>query len=511
MLNELHIERAAPPREDRLKAGTAFCGTCRELKERLGRKDCGCFNTATRSFGQSFGCQFTLSLAMLYTLKNTVLVMHGPVGCGFWQVGGVFATRGAKRLRDPAAAAPIWLSSNLDEVDVISGGEKKLREAVLYADREFHPEAIVVASSCVPALIGDDVDAILETLQRDVSAELVSVNCEGFKTRLMATAYDAVYNGILKNLTKRIVRENRFAGNKLEDIVWDYTVKHTVNVLNVGSMGYQDEQELRRLLNALELKVNFIPCFSGIQDFRKALDAALNVSICGTHDDYYLKAIKEHFGIPYIIDVMPIGRKATSRWLMKIAEHFHMEDQAKALIEKEEAELDKALEPYRQVLKGKRAYISGGEIRIFVTAELLQDLGMELAGLKAHHIDQFIKPVMEGVRDTDATYINIASQHPFEQVNLINKVKPDVIVMHIGGGNITSKHGVPVLPLFNPANNYMGYSGAFEVAYRLKRIMLNPQFNRNMRKYCPLPYRREWYAKEVFAYIKDNPLPEDTE
>jgi nitrogenase molybdenum-iron protein alpha chain len=504
MNNTLGIERAAAPREDRLKAGTAFCGTCGELKERLGRKDCGCFNTATRSFGQSFGCQFTLSLAMLYTLKNTVLIMHGPVGCGFWQTAGVFATRGAKRLRDPAALAPIWLSSNLDEVDVISGGEKKLRDAILYADREFHPEAVVVASSCVPALIGDDVDAVLEELQRDVSAELVAVNCEGFKTRLMATAYDAVYNGILKNLTKRIERETRIAGSKLDDIVWDYTVRHTVNVLNVGSMGYADEQELRRLLNALELNVNFIPCFSGIGDFRKVLDAALNVSICGTHDDYYLKHIYDHFKIPYLIDVMPIGRKATSRWLMKIAEHFHIEEKARALIEKEDAELDAALEPYRNVLKGKRAYVSGGEIRVFVTAELVQDLGMEIAGFKAHHIDEFIKPVMEGVSDTANTYINIASQHPFEQVNLVNKLKPDVILMHIGGGNVTSKHGVPVLPLFNSANNYMGYSGAFEIAYRLKRIMLNSQFNKNMRKYRPLPYRKEWYDKEVSAYIRDN-------
>jgi nitrogenase molybdenum-iron protein alpha chain len=504
MKNDLHIERAAPPREERLKAGTAYCGTCRELKARLGRKDCGCFNTATRSFGQSFGCQFTLSLAMLCTLRNTVIIMHGPVGCGFWSVGGVFATRAAKRLRDPSAAAPVWISSNLDEADVISGGEKKLREAVLYADREFHPEAIVVASSCVPALIGDDVDVILDTLQRDVSAELVAVNCEGFKTRLMATAYDAVYNGILKNLTGKITRETYLAGNKLDDIVWDYTVKHTVNVFNVGSMGYPDETELRRLLSALELNVNFLPCFCRPQDFRRALDAALNVSICGTHDDYYVKYIYEHFKIPYLIDVMPVGRKATSRWLMKIAEHFHIKDKAAALIEKEDIALDKALKPYRAVLKGKRAYVSGGEIRIFVTSELLQDLGMEIAGFKAHHVDEFIKPVMEGVTGTDDVYINIASQHPFEQANLVRQLKPDVILMHIGGGNVTSKHGVPVLPLFLPSNNYMGYSGAFEIAYRLKRIIQNAEFNKNMRKYRPLPYREEWYDKDVFTYIKDD-------
>jgi nitrogenase molybdenum-iron protein alpha chain len=433
--------------------------------------------------------------------------MHGPVGCGFWSIGGVGATRGAKRLRDPAAGAPVWISTNLDEVDVITGGEKKLREAVIYADREFHPQAIVVASSCVPALIGDDVDQILEELQRDVSAELVTVNCEGFKTRLMATAYDAVYNGILKNLTRKIQRETFLAGSvkdKLDDIVWNYRKSHTVNVFNVGSMGRPDELELQRLLGALELNVNFLPCFTKPEDFRRALDVALNISICGTHDDYYVKNISKHFGIPYMIDTMPIGRRGTARWLMNIAKHFHIEDKAAALIEKEDAELDAALKPYRAALKGKRAYVSGGEMRIFVTAELVKDLGMEIAGLKAHHVDEFIKPVMDDLDAEGDTYINVASQQPFEQVNLIRRLKPDVILMHTGGGNITCKHGLPVLPLFLPSNNYLGYSGAFEVAYRLKRLISNSQFNRNMQKFRPLPYRAEWYGKEPFAYIKED-------
>ncbi|MDR0556908.1 MAG: nitrogenase [Treponema sp.] len=499
----LKIERAAPPREDRLQAGTAYCGTCAELRDRLRRKDGGCFNQANRSFGQSFGCQFTLSLAMLNTLRNTVVIVHGPVGCGFWSIGGAGATRTMKRLRDPSQGSTVQISTNLDESDVISGGEKKLREAVIYADREFRPEAIVVTSTCVPALIGDDVDAILDGLKKDVSADLVSVNCEGFKTKLMATAYDAVYNGILKNLSeKKIERESLVVPDKLDDMLWNYNNAHRVNVFNVGSMGRSDELEIVRLLNALELTVNVIPCFASPKDFRKVLDAALNVSVCGTHDDYYVKRIAEEYGIPYIIDTMPIGRKGTGRWLMKIAEHFHLEEQAGRLIEKEDAALNEALEPYRKALKGKRAYISGGEIRIFVTAELVHDLGLEIAGLKSHHIDHFVEPVFDDASIAGDTCIDIASQHPFEQANLLRKIKPDVLLMHVGGGNFTAKHGLPVLPLFNPGFNYMGYSGAFEVACRLKRILSNSQYNKNIQKHRPLPYRESWYEKDVGAYIK---------
>jgi nitrogenase molybdenum-iron protein alpha chain len=500
----MRIERAAPPREDRLKAGTAFCGTCMQLRERLGRKDGGCFNVSSRSFGQSFGCQFTLSLGILNTLRNTVVIVHGPVGCGFWSTAGIGPSRFLKRQRDPSQNSTIWISTNLDESDVISGGEQKLREAVLYADKEWRPEAIVVAGSCVPALIGDDVDVILDQIKKDVSADLVAVNCEGFKTKLMATAYDAVYNGILKSLSgKKIEREKPLIEDKLDDLAWEYRKAHTVNVFNVGTMGRQDELELQRLLNALELEVTFLPCYSRPSDFRRVLDAALNVSICGTHDDYYVRYIYDEYRIPYLIDTMPIGRKGTGRWLMNIAKHFNLEEKAALLVEKEDAALDAALAPYRETLRGKRAYVSGGEIRIFVTAELIMDLGMEIAGLKSHHVDAFIKPVMEDLEVSGDTYINIASQHPFEQVNLIQKLKPDIIVMHSGGGNITAKHGLPVLPLFSAANGYMGYRGAFEVAYRLKRLLANSRFNKNIKTHRPLPYQESWYKKDAAAYIRE--------
>lgn len=105
----------------------------------------------------------------------------------------------------------------------------------------------------------------------------------------------------------------------------DFRISRTANVFNVGSMSRDDELELQRLLNAIGLTVNFLPCYSQPGDFRTSLEAALNVSVCGTHDDYYLKYLKETFGIPYLIDTIPIGRKNIARWLRKSAEFFHLE------------------------------------------------------------------------------------------------------------------------------------------------------------------------------------------
>ncbi|WP_110955538.1 nitrogenase component 1 [Anaerosinus massiliensis] len=496
------IENAAPAREERLKAGIAFCGTCAQLKNTLNQEGGGCLHAANRSFSQTYGCQFTLSLGILNTIRNAVIIMHGPIGCGFCSTANIGMGKAYKQLRDPSANGLIWLSSNLDETDVISGGEEKLKETILYADQEFRPETIIVASSCVPALIGDDVDSILQELQTEVTAELVPVICEGFKTKLMATAYDAVYNGILKKLTRYPERETYLTETDLEKQAREYKLKRTVNVFNVGSMSRADELEIQRLLTALELNVNFLPCYAAPEDFSYALEVALNVSICGTHDDYYLQYIYENFHIPYMIDTIPIGRKNTDRWLLKIAAHFGIEKEAQSLIRKENELLDDSLVPFRENLRGKRVLISGGEVRILATAEVVQDLEMKLVGLKGHHIDQFAKPIFEALDDIDDVHINIATQHPFEQANLVRRLNPDVMIIHTGSGNVTAKYGLPVFPLYGSSYNYIGYSGTYEIARRLNRIMKNSQFNKNLKKYRALPYKQEWYEKEPFTYIK---------
>lgn len=496
------VENSAPAREERLKAGIAFGGTCRELKCSMNKG--GCLNAANRSFSQTYGCQFTLSLGILNTIRNAVVIMHGPIGCGFCSTATIGTGKFYKRLRDPQANGTIWLSTNLDESAVIGGGEESLRKTVLFADKEYRPETIIVVSSCVPALIGDDVDGIVQSLQSDVAAKLVPVNCEGFKTKVMATAYDAAYNGIMKKLVNPYGEWRKLTESDKDNIDRDYRISRKVNIFNVGSMSRQDEVELERLLKALGLEVTFLPCYSEPDDFSISLEAALNVSICGTHDDYYLQFLKENFGIPYIIDTIPIGRKNTDRWILKIAEFFHLEDEAKSLIEKENEILNKSLDTFREILKGKKVFIGGGEVRILSTAEVLQDFNMEIVGLKGHHIDKFVEPIFESLENIDDVSINIATQHPFEQANIVRKIKPDVIVIHTGGNNISAKHGLPILPLYGPSYNYMGYTGVFEIGRRLARVVKNYQFNKNIKKYRPLPFKESWYEKNPYTYIKEN-------
>jgi nitrogenase molybdenum-iron protein alpha chain len=80
----------------------------------------------------------------------------------------------------------------------------------------------------------------------------------------------------------------------------------------------------------------------------------------------------------------------------------------------------------------------------------------------------------------------------------------------VGGNNIAARHGLPLLPLFGPAYNYCGYSGVFEVARRLNKTVRNYQFNKQLAANTPLPFKKDWYDKNPFAYIKYPPKAETT-
>jgi len=499
-MSYLHL-KVPPTRDERLRPCNAFGGSLCNLVD--GQKQ-GCLTNNGRTFAQTTGCQLTLSMGMAASIPNTVVIYHGPVGCG----AGSLGVSGQSKLSQLArgnidAIGRVWMSTNLNETDVVSGAEGKLEAAILEAERRFRPHAIFIGNTCVPAIIGDDIDNVASRLQDRIQARIIPLHCEGFKTRFVATAYDIVYHGILRYLLNDDEERLPLIEDEAADIAYETRRKKTVNLLNVGSMGYVDEVELVRLLNAIDLEANVYPCFTSPEKFVRAKDAALSVSICATHDDYFVEHLKEHYGVPYVLNTIPIGKDNVRLWLLDIADFFGIRDKALKVIAAEEAELDKALEPLLPGFKDLKVFVSTGEIRAGAQACMLEnDLGMKVVGIRAHHYDKFGEIVFENFKDHDDLTINVAANQPFEQVNLLKKLKPDLYLGH-GNSNVwAAKQGIPVLPIYGPNNSYLGYKGIFEVASRLERVLSNQNYYRTLGETSELPYKDDWYDKDAYTYIK---------
>ncbi|HEY5974878.1 MAG TPA: nitrogenase component 1, partial [Geobacteraceae bacterium] len=471
-----HLDHKSPPkREDRLSAciahGDTICGMAG-----TGKKSC-LKDDGERGFTQGSICLLLPALAMLNTLPDNVVLLHSAVGCGGCSHSQNANVRFGGNVRWGRVKDGVWLSTALDETDVITGGEEKLEQAIIEADRRYRPFSITVVSGCVPGIIGDDIDGVVQRIQPEVQAKLLPVHCEGFKTRIWATAYDAVYHGIGRTLLGRELQDDAdgLAGfRQLERL------PRTVNLMNVSSMGRVDEQELERLLQAVGLEVNVFPVFAHPEGMVKATQAALSISTCPTHDDYFLTYLEERFGVPYVLQHMPIGIENTSLWLRDVAARFGEEARAEELIGNEEAELRRALDEFRPLFAGKRVFVSAGEFRALATARLLGELGFQVCGIRSFHHDRFADG--EYAKLANATgedyVIDIANVQPFEEANLLKRLKPDLFLGHANGNMTAAKLGIPSHVIYNTGLAYIGYHGVYELARRLYRQLQNPAFNR---------------------------------
>ena len=343
---------APPTRDERIGACHAFCGSCSEL---AGGMKSGCAQLQNRKFSQSGGCQLNLAVGIVSSFTNAVMIIHSPLGCCSNFVGNTGLRKTMRASKGKPNEEFVWLHTNMDELDVVQGGIDKLRKAVLYAEREYHPDAIIIANGCVPGIIGDDIDSLVGELKDQITAKIVPVHCEGFKSKYVASGYDSAYHGVLKHLIDPLKKEiSAIPGaDEEKDIKDRYRISRTVNIFNVGSNSNGDEVELSRLLSAIGLIPKVLPLHASVDDLKHIGEAALNVSICATHDDYLLGHLKERFGTDYLIDTLPIGIRNTNQWIRKIAAYFHLEAEAEKLIAFENAELNKALDLYKPVLAGK--------------------------------------------------------------------------------------------------------------------------------------------------------------
>ncbi len=509
--------KSVPKREERLKACIAHGGSVCELGGK-GKKSC-LVDDGERAFTQGSICLLLPALAMLNTLPDNVVLMHSALGCGTCTHSQNANVRFGGNVRWGRVKDGVWLSTALDETDVISGGEAKLEQAIIEADKRYQPFSISVVSGCVPGIIGDDIDSVVKQLQPQVKAKLLPVHCEGFKTKIWATAYDAVYHAIGRALLESNT-VTRFDSTQVTTSLSDYSgrsgkdnglapfhglarLPRTVNLMNVSSMGRVDELELTRLLTALDLDVNVFPVFAHPEGMVKATQASLAISTCPTHDDYFLTYLQERFGVPYLLQHMPIGIENTSLWLRDVARHFGQDEQVEAIISREEAELHTALAEFRYIFEGKKVFISAGEFRALATARLLEELGFQVVGIRSFHHDEFAQGEYDKLAATaEVDYpIDIANVQPFEEVNLLKRVKPDLFLGHANGNATAAKLGIATHVIYNTGLAYIGYRGAYDLARRLARQLKNPVYNKRLAENINLPYTNDWYQSPPFSYI----------
>lgn len=330
-------------------------------------------------------------------LRDTVVITHGPIGCGYYTWGT--RRNKARAGEDGQNFVQYCFSTDLQETDIVFGGEKKLRQAIKEAMEIFEPKNIMICSTCPVGLIGDDIHAVAAEAQKTYGITCIAYSCEGYKGVSQSGGHHIANNGLMKNIigTGVAMPKTKYALNLLGEY-------------NIGGDGWEISRVLKRI------GYDIVSVFTGdgsVEEIKNAHLANLNLVQCHRSINYIAEMMNTKYGIDWI-KVNFIGIGATIQSLRDIAKYFgdpELVERTEAVIAEELTAIYEDSEYYKSKLKGKRAALYVGGSRAHHYQLLLADFGVEtvLAGYEFAHRDDYEgRDIIPNIKE-DADSKNIES------------------------------------------------------------------------------------------------------
>jgi nitrogenase molybdenum-cofactor synthesis protein NifE len=403
------------------------------------------------------GCAFDGAQIALLPIADVAHVVHGSIACA----GNSWDSRGTRS--SGSRLFRIGMTTDLTEQDVIMGrGEKRLFHSIKQAIDTYAPPAVFVYNTCVPALIGDDVEAVCKAAAERWDTPVVPVDCAGF--------YGT------KNLGNRIAGETmvkHVCGTREPDPVPESARREGIQVHDIALIGeYNIAGELWHVLPLLdELGLRILGSLSGDARFREVQTmhrSEVNMMVCSKAMINVARKLEEAFETPWFEGSF-YGVRDVSHALRDFARLIDDGDltaRTEALIEREEARINELLEPWREKLQGKKALLYTGGVKSWSVIAALQDLGMEVIATSTRKSTEEDKARIRELMGENARMLDSSS--PRQLIDMVHDNDVDVLIA--GGRSLYTalKARIPFLDVNQEREfGYAGYEGMVELARQL--------------------------------------------
>ena len=492
-------ENTCPSREQRANGVNVYYGKASEI---ITDARAGKLQHQERAFQQTSGCILNFYLTVrISTIRDAVMIVHAPVGCSSSALGYRELFQGVPTdLGRPEKLEFHWLTTNLNEKDVVYGAGDKLKFAIEEAQRRYDPKAIFILASCTSGIIGEDIEGVVREVQPNVNATIVPVHCEGVKSRLVQTGYDAFWHGVLKYLVKPPKK-------KQHDLV---------NIASMLSYTWQDRLEITRLLNKIGMRPNFIPEFATVEQFEILSEAALTAPICPTYTDYLSRGLEQEYGVPYFLYPSPIGIAHTDEWLREIGRITGREKIVEKVIAEEHAEWLPKLEVIQKEFRsinpdGELLDVLGslGQGRLLTQTPYFHELGVKATAAICQDFDNLVLDEMEKLVEEVGDFDILVNTFQAAEVAHIAKTrKPDIILTCPFQGSaykrekgMTRVHALRGDP--REWSGQAGYKGAVACGNFLLQSTRNKAFQQTMLANTEDTYTEWWYKQPKPLYLKE--------
>lgn len=462
------------------------------------------------------GCAFAgCKGVVLGPIKDMIHIVHGPVGCAYYSWG---TRRNKAKTEDPNQNFMNYcFTTDMQESDIVFGGEKKLAKMIDEVAEIFKPKAITISATCPVGLIGDDLGAVAKTAEQKHGIQVLHFNCEGYKGVSQSAGHHIANNGLLEHVVG--------TGELTEA-----PAKYAINFLGEYNIG-GDSWEIERVLKEIGYEVIAVMTGDGsYEDIKNAHVADLNLVQCHRSINYIAEMLETKYGTPWL-KVNFIGVQNTIESLRNMALYFGDEEllqKTEAVIAREVARVEPIMEQYKKICEGKTAFCFVGGSRGHHYQKLFGELGIEtvLAGYEFAHRDDyegrqvipFIKPDADSKNipelqvepdpklfklkispekaeelkkkiplssypgmnaDMKDGQIIVDDLNHYETEEFIKLLKPDIFASGIKDKYVVQKMGIPAKQIhsYDYSGPYAGFNGAIKFAEDVSNSFVSPTWN----------------------------------
>nr|WP_321256864.1 nitrogenase molybdenum-iron protein alpha chain [uncultured Pseudodesulfovibrio sp.] len=466
--------------------------------------------------------------------RDIVNITHGPIGCGFYS----WLTR--RNQTDPGPDGenymPYCFSTDMQDQDIIFGGEKKLAAAIQEAYDLFHPKGIAIFATCPVGLIGDDIHAVARQMKEKLGdCNVFAFSCEGYKGVSQSAGHHIANNQVFTHLVGE--NETPTEGEYKINLLGEY---------NIGGDGFEIDRIFKKC------GITNVATFSGnssYEQFASAQHADLNTVMCHRSINYVADMLETKYGIPWI-KVNFIGAEATAKSLRKIAKYFgdkKLIDKVEAVIAEEMPAVEAIISDVKPRTEGKTAMMFVGGSRAHHYNELFNEMGMTTisAGYEFGHRDDYegrqvipdlkvdadsrnieeleiepdenlynprktpeeMKALQEagfkfkhydGLNpDMDKGTIIVDDLNQYEAEKLVEIMKPDIFCAGVKEKYSIQKLGVPMKQLhsYDSGGPYAGFKGAVNFYKEIDRLV-----NSRVWSYMKAPWQENPELTATFVW-----------
>jgi nitrogenase molybdenum-iron protein alpha/beta subunit len=295
-------------------------------------------------------CPMHTALSLTRNMSGVSTLVIGSAECGYYSRYVMTEQRGRN--------GELHYVYELDAGEVVFGCRKGLLEALKEMDSE-GAEIIMLILTCVPALIGEDMEAVIKELEGKISAKLFFVDGAHFK-------YNGYYPGFLDTYSGLglLYKDTALKADEIKNS------ERNVNIL--GALMGKEGAALKNYLqedgcNLLEVNLKTI-----VKAAEKICNGTLNVLL-----DANQSLLSEKLNKPEIPFCKSFGAKAVRADYQKLFKQLDMENTEQEFLYASYLELKEKEVQAKEILKGIPFIMTSQELLALPAAAYLSELGME--------------------------------------------------------------------------------------------------------------------------------------